>query len=140
MRHRYRLFAEDPDWEDGSTARGKASLTTVLKLILGAAIITAPLYVIGETFDLSHAGRVLLINGGTTAAAVILLLLAQHGYGRLVSVLTAWDLYALVTWLAATSKRAYSCQRRDSTAPREMSMTRREDEGVIDVRNVLIDL
>jgi hypothetical protein len=30
-------------------------------------------------------------------------LLAQHGYGRLVSVLTVWGLYALVTWLAATS-------------------------------------
>ena len=103
MRHRNRLFAEDRDWEDGSTARGKASLTTVLKLILGAAIITAPLYIVGETFDLSHAGRVLLVNGGTAAAAVILLLLVQRGYGRLVSALTVWGLYALVTWLAATS-------------------------------------
>ena len=103
MRHRYRLFAEDPDWEDGSTARSKASLTTVLKLILAAAIITAPLYVVGETFDLSHAGRVLLINGGTAGAAVILLLLVQRGYGRLVSVLTVWGLYALISWLAATN-------------------------------------
>ncbi len=97
------MFAEEPDWEDGSTARGKASLTTVLKLILGAAIITAPLYLVGETFDLSHAGRVLLINGSTAAAAVILLLLVQRGYGRLVSALTVWGVYALVTWLAATS-------------------------------------
>ena len=103
MRHRYRMFAEEPDWEDGSTARGKASLTTVLKLILGAAIVTAPLYIVGETFDLSHAGRVLLINGSTAAVAVILLLLVQRGYGRLVIVLTVWGLYALVTWLAATS-------------------------------------
>ena len=103
MRHRYRLFAEDRDWEDGSTARGRASLITVLKLILGAAIITAPLYVVGETFDLSHAGRVLLVNGGTAGSAVILLLLVQRGYGRLVSGLTVWGLYALVTWLAATS-------------------------------------
>lgn len=62
MRHRYRLFAEDSDWEGGSTARGNASLTTVLKLILAAAIVTAPLYIVGETFDLSHAGRVLLIT------------------------------------------------------------------------------
>ena len=103
MRHRYRLFAEDRDWEDGSTARGRASLITVLKLILGAAIITAPLYVVGETFDLSHAGRVLLVNGGTAGSAVILLLLVQRGYGRLVGALTVWGLYALVTWLAATS-------------------------------------
>ena len=103
MRHRYRLFAEDRDWEDGSTARGRASLITVLKLILGAAIITAPLYVVGETFDLSHAGRVLLVNGGTAGSAVILLLLVQRGYGRLVSLLTVGGLYALVTWLAATS-------------------------------------
>ena len=55
MRHRYRLFAEDPDWEDGSTARGKASLMTILKLILGAAIITAPLYVVGESFEIGRA-------------------------------------------------------------------------------------
>ena len=103
MRHRYRLFAEDSEWEDGSTARGKASLTTVLKLILGAAIITAPLYIVGETFDLSHAGRVLLINGGTAAAAVILLLLVQRGYGRLVSIMAVSGLYTLITWLAATS-------------------------------------
>ena len=103
MRHRYRLFAEDPDWEDGSTARGKASLTTVLKLILGAAVITAPLYIVGETFDLSHAGRVLLINGGTAGAAVILLLLVQRGHGRLVSIMTVSGLYALITWLAATN-------------------------------------
>ncbi len=103
MRHRYRLFAEDSEWEDGSTAQGKASLTTVLKLILAAAIVTAPLYVVGESFDLSHAGRVLLINGGTAAVAVILLLLVQRGYGRLVSILTVSGLYALITWLAATS-------------------------------------
>jgi len=103
MRHLFSLFAGVPDREDGSAAHGRASLTTVLKLILGAAIITAPLYVIGETFDLSHAGRVLLINGGTAIGAVILLLLLQRGYGRLVSVLTVWGLYGLVTWLAATN-------------------------------------
>ena len=103
MRRQYRLFAEDSDGVGGSTGRGKASLTTVLKLILAAAIVTAPLYIVGETFDLSHAGRVLLINGGTAAAAVILLLLVQRGYGRLVSILTVSGLYALITWLAATS-------------------------------------
>lgn len=103
MRHLFRLFAGVPDREDGSAAHGKASLTTVLKLILGAAIITAPLYVVGETFDLSHVGRVLLINGGTAIGAVILLLLLQRGYSRLVSALTVWGLYALVSWLAATN-------------------------------------
>jgi hypothetical protein len=103
MRHLFRLLAGVPDREDGSTAQGKDSLRTVLKLILGAAIVTAPLYVVGEAFDLSHAGRVLLINGGTAIGAVILLLLVQRGYGRLVSALTVWGLYALVTWLAATN-------------------------------------
>ena len=103
MHHLYRLFAGVSDQDDGSDAPGNTSLTTVLKLILGAAIITAPLYVVGETFDLSHAGRVLLINGGTAGAAVILLLLVQRGYGRLVSVLTVWGLYALISWLAATN-------------------------------------
>jgi hypothetical protein len=103
MRHLFRLLAGTPDREDSSTAHGKASLTIVLKLILGAAIITAPLYMVGEAFDLSHAGRVLLINGGTAIGAVILLLLVQRGYGRLVSALTVWGLYGLVTWLAATN-------------------------------------
>ena len=103
MRYLYRLFAEGPGWEGGSTASGKASLTTVFKLILGAAVITAPLYIIGETFDLSHAGRVLLINGGTAGAAIILMLLVQRGYARLVGALTVWVMYALVTSLAATS-------------------------------------
>lgn len=103
MLHRNRLFAEDAEWEGGSTARGKASLTTVLKLILAAAIITAPLYIVGESFDLSHAGRVLLINGGTAVAAVILLLLVQRGYGRLVSIGAVSGLYTLITWLAATN-------------------------------------
>jgi hypothetical protein len=74
-----------------------------LKLILGAAIITAPLYVVGEGFDVPHAGRVLLINGGTAIGAVMLLLLVRRGHGRLVSALTVWGLYALVSWLAATN-------------------------------------
>jgi hypothetical protein len=103
MRHLFRLSAGVPDPEDGSPAHGTASLTTVLKLILGAAIITAPLYVVGEGFDVSHAGRVLLINGGTAIGAGILLLLVRRGHGRLVSALTVWGLYALVSWLAATN-------------------------------------
>jgi hypothetical protein len=103
MRHLFRLLAGVPDREDGSTAHGTASLTTVLKLILGAAIITAPLYVVGEGFDVSHAGRVLLINGGTAIGAVMLLLLVRRGHGRLVSALTVWGLYALISWLAATN-------------------------------------
>ena len=103
MRRRYRLFAEDSEWEGGSTVRGKASLTTVLKLILAAAIITAPLYIVGESFDLSHAGRVLLINGSTAGTAIILIFLAQRGYARLVSALLVLAMYALITSLAATS-------------------------------------
>ena len=103
MRHLFRLSAGVPDPEDGSSAHGTASLTTILKLILGAAIITAPLYVVGEGFDVPHAGRVLLINGGTAIGAVMLLLLVRRGHGRLVSALTVWGLYALVSWLAATN-------------------------------------
>jgi len=45
----------------------------------------------------------LVSNGGTAAAAVILLLLVQRGYGRLVGIMTVSGLYALITWLAATS-------------------------------------
>lgn len=103
MRDLFRLLAGLPDRESGSTAHGEASLTAVLKLILGAAIVTAPLYVVGEGFDLSHVARVLLINGGTAIGALILLLLAQRGYDRLISGVTVWGLYALVSWLAATN-------------------------------------
>lgn len=103
MRHLFRLLAGVPDREGSPTAHGKALLTAALKLILGAAIVTAPLYVVGEGFDLSHVGRVLLINGGTAIGALILLLLAHRGYDRLVSAVAVWGLYALVSWLAATN-------------------------------------
>ena len=78
-------------------------LRAVLKLILVAAIVTAPLYVVGEAFDLSHLRRVLLINGGTALAASGLLFLVNRGHTRLISALVVWSLLGLISFLAATS-------------------------------------
>ena len=75
----------------------------VLKLILIAAIITAPLYIVGEAFDLSHLWRVLAINGGTALGAGLLLLLVNRGHVRLISEFTVWSLLALIAFLAATN-------------------------------------
>ena len=77
-------------------------MRTVLKLILIAAILTAPLYIVGEAFDLSHLWRVLAINGGTALGAGLLLLLVNRGHVRLISEFTVWSLLALIAFLAAT--------------------------------------
>ena len=84
-------------------AQAAGRLKLVLKIILVGAIVTAPLYVFGETFDVSHLWKVVMINGGTALAAIALLLLVHHGHVRLVSALAVWGLLALVSWLAATN-------------------------------------
>lgn len=93
--------AFEPD--DASTLQAADRLKTVLKIILVAAIATAPLYVFGETFDLSHLWKVVMINGGTALAAMALLLLVHRGHVRLVSAFAVWGLLALISWLAATN-------------------------------------
>lgn len=89
--------------DNASTPNAANRLKIGLKIILVAAIVTAPLYVIGETFDLSHLWKVAMINGGTALAAVMLLSLVQRGHVRLVSELAVWGLLVLIAWLAATN-------------------------------------
>ena len=89
--------------KDSPTEQRAAVLRTILQLILVAAIVTAPLYLIGEAFDLSHLSRVLMINGGTAFGAVALLLLVKRGRARLVAQSAVWALYAMISWLAATN-------------------------------------
>ena len=91
------------DSDNASKPQAAARLKLVLKIILVAAIVTAPLYVFGETFDLSHLWKVVMINGGTALAAMVLLLLVHRGHVRLVSALAVWGLLALIAWLAATN-------------------------------------
>ena len=91
------------DSDNASKLQPADRLKIVLKIILVAAIVTAPLYVFGETFDLSHLRKVVMINGGTALAAIVLLLLVHRGHVRLVSALAVWGLLALISWLAATN-------------------------------------
>ena len=91
------------DSDDASTLQAADRLKIVLKIILIAAMVTAPLYVFGETFDFSHLWKVVMINGGTALAAIALLLVVHRGHVRLVSALAVWGLLALISWLAATN-------------------------------------
>ncbi len=103
MRGLNRFFAVAPDPECGPTGHEAAALRAVLRLVLIAAIITAPLYVVGETFDVSHAWRVLIINGGTAMGALALLLLVRRGRAQLAGMLSVLALFTLVSSLAATT-------------------------------------
>jgi len=91
------------DIENALKGQAAGRLKLVLKIILVAAIATAPLYVFGESFDLSYLWKVVMINGGTALAAMALLLLVHRGHVRLVSALAVWGLLALISWLAATN-------------------------------------
>jgi hypothetical protein len=59
-------------FEEHSTTHAARRLTTALKILLFTAIATAPLYLVGENFGLSHVWRVTLTNGGTALAAFVL--------------------------------------------------------------------
>jgi len=91
-------FVTAPDHADAVTLDAAHRLTTILKIILAAAMITAPLYVLAE--GVTHLWRVLVVNGGTTVGMWVLLLLVQRGHVRLVSRLAVWGLLGLVSWLA----------------------------------------
>ena len=78
-------------------------LRVVLKIILVAALVTMPLYIVGEEFTLSHLWRVLAINGGTALGTLALLQLARLGQTRIVSAVLVWGLFALISYLAATT-------------------------------------
>jgi hypothetical protein len=89
--------------EEHSATQATRRLTIALKILLYAAIATAPLYLVGESFDLSHVWRVTLTNGGTALAAFVLLVLVRRGHIRIVASVAVWGLFALVASLAATN-------------------------------------
>ena len=78
-------------------------LTTALKILVFTAIATAPLYLVGESFDLAHVWRVTLTNGGTALVALVLIFLVRRGHTRPAAHVAVWGLFALVTSLAATN-------------------------------------
>ena len=74
-------------------------LQTSLALILLAALVTGPLYVVAE--GMAHLWRVLRINGSTAVVMGVFLLLVGHGYARLVSRMLVWGLLGLISVLSA---------------------------------------
>ncbi len=90
-------------FEERSATHATRRLTIALKILLFAAIATAPLYLVGENFDLSHIWRVILTNGGTALAALVLLFLVRRGHIRIVAYVAVWGLFGLVASLAATN-------------------------------------
>ena len=87
----------------GERVRVDKLLRVILKIILVAALVTMPLYSVGEEFTLSHLWRVLAINGGTALGTLALLQLARLGRTRIVSAVLVWGLFALISYLAATT-------------------------------------
>ena len=78
-------------------------LRVILKIILVAALVTMPLYIVGEEFTLAHLWRVLAINGGTALGTLALLQLARLGRTRIVSAVLVWGLFAPISYLAAAT-------------------------------------
>ena len=97
------IFVSAFDTDNALKPQAADRLKIVLKIVLVGAIVTAPLYVFGESFDLSHLWKVVMINGGTALAAMALLLLVHRGHVRLGSAMAVWGLLALISWLAATN-------------------------------------
>ena len=77
-----------------------AFLRTLLRLILAAAILTAPLFLFGEGFEAEYVGRVALSNGACALLCLGLLALVRRGKGALAGSLLVWGLALLVGSLA----------------------------------------
>jgi len=72
----------------------------ILKLILVAACVTAPVFVFGEGFEAKYIGRVAKSNGSCIVLCVALLKLLRDGRQVLVARLLVFGLLALVGGLA----------------------------------------
>ncbi len=92
-----------PEFADVERTHAAALVNLILWLLLAAALITAPLFFVGESFSQTHLGRVLLSNGGTALGALGLLALLRRGKVELVSQLVTWGLFALISALSATN-------------------------------------
>lgn len=79
----------------------EAGLTrTLVKLVLAAAILTAPVYLFGEGFEAKYVGRVAASNGLCVVLCACLLALIRQGRERLAAGLFVGGLMALVGTLA----------------------------------------
>lgn len=78
-------------------------LRALLRLILAAAVLTAPLFLFAEGFKAEYAWRVALSNGVCTVLCLALLRLASRGRERLAAQLLVWGLMLLVGTLASSN-------------------------------------
>jgi hypothetical protein len=92
-----------PEFADVERTHGAALVNLILWLLFTAALITAPLFFVGESFSQTHLVRVLLSNGGTVLGVLVLLALLRRGKVELVAQLVTWGLFALITALSATN-------------------------------------
>ena len=89
-----------PDAEQQAAAR---LVNLILWLLFVAAIVTAPLFFVGESFTQTHLVRVIASNGGTALGALGLIALLRRGRVELVAQLVSWGLFALISVLSATN-------------------------------------
>ena len=92
-----------PEFADLERTRAAALVNLILWLLFAAALTTAPLFFVGESFTQMHLTRVLLSNGGTALGVLGLLALLRRGKVELVAQLVTWGLLALITALSATN-------------------------------------
>jgi hypothetical protein len=92
-----------PEFADAERTHAAALVNLILWLLFVAALLTAPLFFVGESFSQTHLVRVLLSNGGTALGALGLLALLRRGRVELVAQLVSWGLFALISALSATN-------------------------------------
>ena len=59
-----------PEFDNVERTRAAKLVNLILWLLFAAALITAPLFFVGESFSQTHLVRVLLSNGGTAIGAL----------------------------------------------------------------------
>lgn len=87
---------------DRSDERGRLTLALV-KTVLVAAVVTAPVFLFGEGFEAKYVGRVAASNGVCVALCLGLLGLIRRGKVELAGTLLALGLLGLVGTLASVN-------------------------------------
>lgn len=75
----------------------------ILRLILAAAVLSAPVFLIAEEFDRSHSLLVLASNGICALLCVVLLKQLRSGKVELCARILVYGLMLLVGWLASAN-------------------------------------
>ena len=89
-----------PDTDRPAAPDEDPLLRAILRLVFGAAIVTAPLFLFGEGFEAEYVGRVAASNGACILLCLGLLALQKRGRARLAAQLLVGGLMALVGVLA----------------------------------------